>query len=370
MLELVHKTGRYYAKLGRMARRSGRTRLANGLDRMAVTLDPGLVRVRREIDKRAKGKPGDIRFLREIIVGTTGQCNASCIHCPTNKVATAHVPRTPMAMPLFESIVQGVVDMKLAITGQIAFGLYGDALLDPFVVERAKLVKAKLPDVLVAINTNAAAFNKARHGELLPYVDSITIHCESLTAETYDELMAPLRFKNVYPKYAQMIAAFPGKIRVSVPVSRKNIGELHAIKAGWLAMGASDVIFDPLASRCIDEHGVYDELSLSPSLIACKSELLDYLVIDSDGMVMACCQDFERIEPIGDIARDGFRAALESIERRQFAQLLDEDRHAERKTCSRCYGDIRTANFPFDHPIAKVKDAPPRPADHAMASTL
>ena len=370
MLELVHKTGRYYAKLGRMARRSGRERLANGLDRMAVTLNPSLVRVQREIDKRAKGKPGEIRFLREIIIGTTGQCNASCIHCPTNKIATAHVPRKPMAMPLFESIVQGVVDMKLAITGQIAFGLQGDALLDPFIVERVKLVKAKLPDVLIAINTNAAAFNKARHAEIRDYVDSITIHCESLDETTYDTLMAPLRLKNVFPKYGQMIEAFPGKIRVSVPVSRKNLAEIKDIKAKWLAMGASDVIYDPLASRCIDDHGLYDELALSPVIIACKSDLLDYLVVDADGMVLACCQDFERIEPIGDIARDGFRATLESLERRQFAQLLDENRHGERKTCSKCFGDMRTENFPFDHPIAKVKPAQARPAEHAMTSTL
>lgn len=361
-VEALRKAGRYSAKLGRMARFRNREQLADGLDRVAVTLDPTLVAIRRELDKKSRGKPDRIRSLREVIVGTTGQCNASCVHCPTNKISTDHVPRTPMPMPLFEKIVRGISDMKLAVTNQMAFGLFGDGLLDPYVVDRAKLLKAVLPDVLLCVNTNAAAFNKARHGPLVDYVDSITVHCESLTPDVYDELMAPLRLKNVFPKYRQMIEAFPGKVRISVPVSKLNLAELPELKAAFLEMGASDVIFDPMSSRCAEDRTVFDRLSLGPGVIACPSSILDDLIIDSDGIVTGCCQDFEKIEPIGDLSRDSFAETLQTVARKRFAKILNEGRHAEIKTCSRCFGDWRTPQFPYDHPggiaAAAVMTAP------------
>lgn len=348
-VEALRKAGRYSAKLGRMAHFRNRHKLGTRLEKLAVVLDPTLVAMRRELDKKYPGKPGQIRHLREVIVGTTGQCNASCIHCPTNKISTDHVPRTPMAMPLFEKIVRGISDMKLTVTGQVAFGLFGDGLLDPYVVDRAKLLKSVLPDVLLCVNTNAAAFNKTRHGALVDYADSITVHCESLTPHVYDELMAPLRLKNVFPKYKQMIEAFPGKIRISVPVTRLNLPELPELKAAFLEMGASDVIFDPMSSRCVEDRTLFDKLSLRPGVIACPSSILEDLIIDSDGIVTGCCQDFEKIEPIGDLSRDSFADTLQTLERQRFRKLLDERRHGEIQTCSRCFGDWRTAEFPYDH---------------------
>jgi radical SAM protein with 4Fe4S-binding SPASM domain len=336
-------------KYGRMASFRQREGLANVLFRTAHALDSTHVGAKRELDKRVRGEPGQIRHLNEIIVGTMGQCNASCIHCPTNKDITGHVPRTPMSMALFEKIVRGVVDNKLAITGQMAFGLHGDGLLDPFLIDRAKLMHAMLPDVPLGITTNAAAYNRKRHKALLGYIDSFTIHCESLRPEVYDELMAPLRFKNVSVKIEQMLEDFPGRIRVSVPVSQLNRAELPEIRQWFMERGARTVVFDPMASRCVDDMSVFNRLALGPKRIRCSSELLDYLVVDSDGMVLGCCQDFQRLEPIGNLVQDDLMETLTSIQRKRFGEKLDQGEHDSLVTCSKCYGDLRTPNFPFDY---------------------
>jgi hypothetical protein len=315
----------------------------------ARLLDSDHVGARRELDKRIPAKPGEIRVLEEVILGTMGQCNASCIHCPTNKDVTGHVPRTPMAMALFEKIVRDISDNKIALRGQMAFGLHGDGLLDPFVLDRAKLLHAVLPDVPLAINTNAAAYNRKRHGALKDHVATIAIHCESLRAPVYDELMAPLRLKNVMPKFEQMLEDFGRKIRISVPVTRRNRDELAEMRQWFMERGACDVIFMPLAGRCVDDTDVFRRLALDPRRIRCGSDLLDYLVVDSDGMVLGCCQDFQRLEPVGDIARDGLMGTLTSLQRKRFGESLDGGRHDDLVTCSKCYGDVRTPDFPFDH---------------------
>jgi hypothetical protein len=30
---------------------------------------------------------------------------------------------------------------------------------------------------------------------------------------------------------------------------------------------------------------------------------------------------------------------------------MADGKHDEISTCSRCFGDVRTPNFPFDHPV-------------------
>ena len=165
------------------------------------------------------GCPTRLRFLA---IGTTGLCNASCLHCPTGKPETAHAPRTPMPMPLFEKIITSIVDLDLPVTDQISLGLFGDGLVDPFVVNRLRLVRSALPDVRVVVNTNGAAFNAARHAPVVELASQIALHVESIEPETYDVLMQPLRYENVAPKLDQLLTLCHGKVLVSVPVSRLN----------------------------------------------------------------------------------------------------------------------------------------------------
>lgn len=291
----------------------------------------------------------DIQTLHYVILGTTGLCNASCIHCPTGKAATAHVPRTPMPMPIFEKIVRGIAQQNMLIRGHLAFGLFGDGLVDPHVVDRARLVRQYLPDVRLMINTNGAAFDAKRHQTLVDLVDAVTLHCESLTEERYNRVMAPLRLRNVRPKLEQILSTFDD-VEVSVPVTRINRDEITDIAAWFQERGASSVHFDPLASRCAEDTAVFDALALAPQQIACGPDIFESLIIDCDGTVLACCQDFQRLRRLGDLSVGTLAEALHDPRRAQMERMLAEGCHADIATCSRCRGDIRTENFPFDLP--------------------
>ena len=257
-------------------------------------------------------------------------------------------PRQTMPMELFKKIIDGIAAEDLLIQNFVAFGLFGDGLVDPLVVERARYLRQQLPDVGISVNTNGAAFNAERHAALNEHVAIVALHCESLTPETYNYLMAPLRLKNVLPKYEAILKTFPNKVHISCPVSRANIGEIEAIRSWFMERGALAVVFDPLASRCAEDRSVYDRLALMPSKIACGPDIAADLIVDCDGKVLGCCQDFSRLEPIGDLSMESFRETMAGLARHNFKQKMAEGRHDELATCSRCYGDIRTPNFPFD----------------------
>lgn len=336
---------------GGMAKFRRRPRLAAALYRGALLLDRSLQRSRRELAKARPRTNGAVPHIQSLILGTSGTCNASCIHCPTGKAATANSPRGTMPMELFRKIIDGIVDEGVAIDSHIAFGLFGDGLVDPLVMERAKYVHARLPDAILSVNTNGAAYNSARHAALFPYVTLLALHCESLTPETYDHLMTPLRAKNVFPKYDRILKNFPGKVRVSVPVSRMNLGELGTMRAWFLERGAKEVVFDPMSSRCMQDRALFDRLSLSPYPIRCDAQVTRDLIVDCDGLVLPCCNDFAREQPIGNLAYETFGETMTGLARQQFAEKMTRKEHDTIPLCTRCFGDVRTPDFPFDHPI-------------------
>lgn len=347
----VRKLALLFQKWGKMAKFRDRPLLARLAFRAALLLDGDLPVTRRELIKARPRPVGAIQHLGAVGIGTTGTCNASCIHCPTGKASTANSPRGTMPMEIFHKIIDGIAEEGIAVESHIGFGLFGDGLVDPLVVERARYVHATLPDVIFSVNTNGAAYNSAKHKALYPYVTLIALHCESLTPETYDYLMTPLRAKNVFPKYEQILRDFPGKVRVSVPVSRANRDELETIRDWFLSRGAKEVVFDPMSSRCMQDQSLFRKLSLSPLPIHCTSSVTRDLIVDCDGAVLPCCNDFVREQPIGNLAIETFRETMTNLARRQFAEMMDAGRHAEVPLCTRCFGDVRTPNFPFDHPV-------------------
>ena len=287
---------------------------------------------------RPPGMPERLRFLA---LGTTGTCNASCIHCPTGKAETAHSPRGTMPMPLFQKIIDGIADYALPVSDQIAFGLFGDGLVDPLVVQRAEYLRKRLPDVRLTVNTNGASFNLAKHGVLVGLVDTLALHCESLDTETYNYLMQPLRLERVMPKFEEILLHFHGMVTVSVPITTRNRAEAPAIKRWFMDRGAREVVFDPISSRCAEDRTLFDSLALNPHPIRCAPEIMDDLIVDCDGQVLICCQDFQRIEGIGSLAVESFADVLVGVHRENTRKLLAENRHTDLATCSRCYADIR-----------------------------
>lgn len=336
--------GHLLFRKGRLAEAEAAYVTADGLDPKLEGVFGSLQRVRQAmrhaaLARRSQDTPDEQRRYQigNAFFGTMGLCNASCASCPTGKVLTHHVPRTPMRLTLFERIIREIALEGYRISGQISFGLFGDALLDPFVVERARLLRTYLPDAYLSINTNAAAYNPAKHRDLVRYASTIAVHVESLNPETYAKLMAPLRLNRVLPKVHAILQDFPGVVRVSAPSSKLNIDELPEMKRYFGELGACIVHGDPFSSRCADDRTVFEALAISPSKHWCTKIALDQLVVDCDGEVLLCCNDFERREPVGNLAHDSLSEVLGGPRRAQLEALFESEQLGSLKTCAACY---------------------------------
>lgn len=343
--------GLRWLQFGQLLRDHGRATASHAALERAFALDPRSHAIALDLVK-ARPRGSDPDRIGFIALGTMGRCNASCIHCPTGKTATDHVPRTPMPMPLFRKIIDEIAALRLPISGQFAFGLFGDALLDPHVVERAAYLREHFPSTPLSINTNGAAFNLQRHAALLGLNVIIGLHCESIVPESFDVLMHPLRLERLIPKYEQILERFGDRVYVSIPLSRLNLHHAAQTRSWFKARGAH-VILAPIASRCAEDRSVFDQLALKPYQMRCGSAVLDDIVIDCDGTLLRCCQDFRRDEPIGNVADQPLREIMFGSSRRAHAHFLDQGRHAESVTCSRCFADglDEIEGFLTDHEV-------------------
>jgi tetratricopeptide (TPR) repeat protein len=349
-----------HLQLGHLYKVTGRLHEALLAYGEAARLAPGLTDAERELrwTRRQIGRSDGLpERLRYVIIGTTGLCNASCVHCPTGKAETAHVPKTPMPMALFRRIVDQMREMNFEITDQVSFGLFGDGLVDPYVVQRAEYLRQAFPDVRLSVNTNGAAYSRAKHAALVPLVSVLALHCEALDGEVYNYLMQPLRLDRVLPKFEDIFADFGRKVLVSVPVSRANYPHLDEIRDYFSRNGVGEVVFDALASRCAEDASLFNRLALRPMPIRCAPDIFDDLIVDSDGMVLACCQDFRRLEPIGDLAADPLDQVLKTAARLRMREAFADGRHTDYKnTCNICFGDARGETLPQQdwRPFAEV----------------
>jgi radical SAM protein with 4Fe4S-binding SPASM domain len=281
-----------------------------------------------------------VRKLRDVIVGTTGICNASCVHCPTNKTMLDHLDRKPMSMQLFKKIVDEIAKERIEIEGLFAFGLHGDALMDPLVVQRARYVRERLPGARILINTNGGPFNETKHAPLVDIVDCFSVHCEALTPEVFEQLMPPLRASNVFPKIERLAAISRGKISMCVPLSRKNVKEYRLLRDYWATRGITSVVPLAFSNRTTFELAFYD-YSLAPTAGCCRQEVAFELVVDWDGQVLTCCQDFGKGNLIGDLRKQTLLETLESAARLEVFEKLGAGEWSKFNSCRNCI---------FDHP--------------------
>lgn len=95
------------------------------------------------------------------------------------------------------------------------------------------------------------------------------------------------------------------------------------------------MIFTPISNRCSRDE-TFQELALGPVSGTCPEEIMLDLIVDWDGMVLACCNDFLRQEPIGNLTQSSLSEILNGTPRRRFFDMLRTGAWEEMETCRTC----------------------------------
>jgi radical SAM protein with 4Fe4S-binding SPASM domain len=80
-------------------------------------------------------------------------------------------------------------------------------------------------------------------------------------------------------------------------------------------------------------------MALGPKSGTCPEEIILDLIVDWDGTVLVCCNDFLRQEPIGDLTKTPLAEILRGAKRQRFFDVLRTGTWQEMATCRDCKFD-------------------------------
>jgi radical SAM protein with 4Fe4S-binding SPASM domain len=152
-------------------------------------------------------------------------------------------------------------------------------------------------------------------------------------------MMRPLRAEDVFPKVEMLIRECGRTVNISYPVHKKNFRETGALREYWLSRGANAVAPQLLFNRCTDSLGFRELAVGTPVPTNCPREVAADLIVDWDGAVLACCQDFQKRKVIGDLKVESVRETLASPARKEFFEQMRDGRWQEVVTCKECFHD-------------------------------
>lgn len=277
-----------------------------------------------------------IKDLTEIIFGTTGVCNASCVHCPTNK-EHRRFPHGYMDFAMFSRMIHELAEG--GFTGWFLFGLFGEPLEDPLLERRLRLIKELLPRSATSIATNCGVYNDDKHAFVVDLADRIAVHVEAIAPEIYNRFMHPLKAERVFPRILQLLKRDENKkIYITSPIHKGNLAELPNIRDYFMSYGADEPQFTQISNRCWEE-GPWRELALAPIGGFCAPDYMNAFVVDFDGAVLGCCLDFSKSARLGDLTKQSVAEVLASPEWGEMWDIHRTKNWSKKPACSRCRSD-------------------------------
>ncbi|MBB1093762.1 SPASM domain-containing protein [Rhodopseudomonas palustris] len=263
-----------------------------------------------------------------------------------------------MSFALWKSIVNQFATLPLAIYDEFwacSIGLFGEPLMDRGFFDKAayynkvfpkqsstpsELSRSRMP---LLFNTNANLLFPHSADRIIESFDEVYIHAAAIDSKTYHLLMPKLDYTTMLSNTQYLIKRnhiLNGHLRIIVatPRTRHNLAELDVYKTFWLNEGADAVDFSQLLNRA-GTLEMFDDLAVQYGNVECpncQAATANNLIIDWDGVVLLCCQDFHRQLPIGHIAQEPIMQVLFSEKRHAVMQMLENKQHEQLVTCAMC----------------------------------
>jgi len=148
-------------------------------------------------------------------IETTNMCNAACVFCAYSKMERK---KGVMDLPRFEKVITDYVIMG---GGPVSLTpIMGDALLDPHLLERIKILKTHSEINQITLTTNAIALKKYSDEEVCLFLETffcIVISIGGLDADTYKMMYGVDRFAEV-SQAMERILSLRAKIKRSAHI--------------------------------------------------------------------------------------------------------------------------------------------------------
>lgn len=257
---------------------------------------------RKKINKVISGLE---REMPAIDIGITNLCNADCIMCPHHKIKEFGT----MKMKLYRKIIDDVASCGIK---SVNLSFFGEAMLDKTLVEKIKYAKSK--KLRVGFFTNAALMFEGISREMIEAgIDSITVSMDSNDKKTYEKIRKNCSYDDVKKNILDFLKVrreLGSDVRLGLVavLMDENYDELREYYKFWEnKVDEINLINMENRSDSFDKESK-KSLSYQRGLIREPCMLLwSRLVVDWDGEVVLCCNDYAHKVVVGDLNRESIR---------------------------------------------------------------
>lgn len=252
-------------------------------------------RIRQEFDR---ARPNGI-LPRQLAIETINRCNAACIMCP---YPTLQRDKGVMSADVHKLIIDKVKDWGAPIISISHAGM-GEPLIDRNIHKKVAYEKSVFPEAQVSLFSNASALETKRVEELFDVaLDVYSVSLNAFSKDVYEKVMK-LSFQRTWDnlhRFMEMNDAQgkPITFNVSlVPTEEHSEEEISRFREYWTPR-AHNVIVPPRIS-----WGSYQDQGVHKNQYPCRY-IFDTFLVDWDGTVAMCCEDYETKFPLGNIVEN------------------------------------------------------------------
>jgi radical SAM protein with 4Fe4S-binding SPASM domain len=266
------------------------------VEAFAAIADPKEHRVRRRIRQEFdRSRPNGL-LPRQLAIETVNHCNAACIMCP---YPTLQRQKGVMSQEVHKLIVDKVKAWGAPISFITHAGM-GEPLTDRAIHGKIAYEKSVFPDARVAIYSNASALEGKRVQQLFDArLDILSVSLNAFSKNVYETVMK-LPFERTWNNLHRFLElnearGKPIEFHVSlIPTEHHNEEEIANFRSYWESR-AHHVIVPPRIG-----WGGFQDLGTLKKQYPCRY-VWEVLLVDWDGTVAMCCEDYETKFPLGKL---------------------------------------------------------------------
>ncbi len=286
-------------------------------------------------------------FPKALDVELTNTCNFKCLMCP---VGTRVQKRKPGFMS--EEVYNRVLAEAAAHGTPLRFILWGEPTMHTNWISYLKRAKDK--GLIVHFNTNGSLLDTEQMQQLVDLgVDSIKFSFQGVDTKSYREMRNIDYYEKLLDKVEELYTVRGDKaapyIHVSTTITyettdqiktfQKRVGKItDKVTIGRTELGRFDVSSAKLSNA---EKQTLEMLKENESLVkkhpSCCPEVYDKLSVHWDGVVSACCRDFNDVMVVGNVQETPLAEIWKSEKLLSFRKELAKGNFDKFPLCKICF---------------------------------
>ena len=252
-------------------------------------------------------------FPRTVQIQTQTGCNGACVFCPYPLTVEGQ-PKGRMTPELFERVIDEIAAHGVR---RVSPYLMNEPFLDPDILDRMRVIKARMPAARLVVTTNGSRLSPALSERLIEadLLHALYISFQGVEKEGYESTMkGSLVFEQTMANVLALIErwqAAGGRERFKIVVTMVKTNRIDAEKAVafWQAKGVESK-WTPLENR---GGNVAIAPDLAPEGRSMKrfahcTRLFKQAYIMFNGDMVLCCTDYTRKAVLGNIRESSIAA--------------------------------------------------------------